>query len=87
MTSNLKRYQQIAPFYDLIDSPFEARRYRALRPLLFDRLAGRLLDAGVGTGRTSPSIRPAAASSALISARRCWRGLSAGEPNRVPQSN
>src|ERR1044072_1542581 len=50
-TSNLIRYQRIAPFYDLLDWPFERRRYRALRPLLFEGLSGRLLDAGVGTGR------------------------------------
>jgi len=52
--SNLDRYQRIAPFYDLLDLPFERRRYRALRPLLFRGLAGRLLDAGVGTGRNFP---------------------------------
>jgi ubiquinone/menaquinone biosynthesis C-methylase UbiE len=53
-TSNLERYQRIAPFYDLLDLPFEIRRYRALRPLLFEGLTGRLLDAGVGTGRNFP---------------------------------
>jgi ubiquinone/menaquinone biosynthesis C-methylase UbiE len=52
--SNLDRYQRIAPFYDLLDLPFERRRYRALRPLLFRGLSGRLLDAGVGTGRNFP---------------------------------
>ena len=52
--SNLDRYQRIAPFYDLLDLPFERRRYRALRPLLFRGVAGRLLDAGVGTGRNFP---------------------------------
>jgi len=51
---NLLRYEWIAPFYDLLDLPFERRRYRALRPLLFDGLKGRLLDAGVGTGRNFP---------------------------------
>ena len=49
--SNVARYERIAPFYDLLDLPFEQRRYRALRPLLFQGLSGRLLDAGVGTGR------------------------------------
>jgi ubiquinone/menaquinone biosynthesis C-methylase UbiE len=49
--SNFERYQRIAPLYDLLDLPFEARRYRKLRPLLFERLSGRVLDAGVGTGR------------------------------------
>ena len=52
--SNLDRYQRIAPFYDLLDLPFERRRYRALRPLLFRGLSGLLLDAGVGTGRNFP---------------------------------
>lgn len=54
MASLYDKYQRIAPFYDLLDLPFEHRRYRALRPLLFDGLAGRLLDAGVGTGRNFP---------------------------------
>lgn len=47
----LRAYQRIAPFYDLIDLPFEVARYRSIRPLLFRGLKGRLLDAGVGTGR------------------------------------
>jgi ubiquinone/menaquinone biosynthesis C-methylase UbiE len=50
----LQRYQRIAPFYDLLDWPFEHRRYRAIRPLLFEGLSGRVLDAGVGTGRNMP---------------------------------
>src|SRR5580692_4153480 len=53
-TSNLARYQRIAPFYDLLDLPFEYRRYRKIRPQLFAGLSGRLLDAGVGTGRNFP---------------------------------
>ena len=56
--SNLERYRRIAPFYDLLDLPFELRRYRALRPLLFNGLTGRLLDAGVGTGRNIPFYPP-----------------------------
>jgi hypothetical protein len=42
MTPNLDRYERIAAFYDLLDLPFERRRYRALRPLLFQflRIAG-----------------------------------------------
>ena len=54
MISNLDRYERIAPYHDLIDLPFEWRRYRALRPLLFRGLSGRLLEAGVGTGRNFP---------------------------------
>ena len=53
MTSTLQRYQRIAPLYDLLDRPFEYRRYRRIRPLLFEGLSGRILDAGVGTGRNA----------------------------------
>jgi ubiquinone/menaquinone biosynthesis C-methylase UbiE len=55
---NLARYRRIAPYYDALDLLFERRRYRALRPLLFQNLAGRLLDAGVGTGRNFPFYPP-----------------------------
>ncbi len=54
MPTNLERYQRIAPFYDLLDLPFEYGRYRRIRPLLFQGLSGKLLDAGVGTGRNFP---------------------------------
>ncbi len=54
MPTNLERYQHIAPFYDLLDLPFEYGRYRRIRPLLFEGLSGTLLDAGVGTGRNFP---------------------------------
>jgi ubiquinone/menaquinone biosynthesis C-methylase UbiE len=59
--STLDRYERIAPFYDLLDLPFERGRYRKLRPLLFKGLSGRILDAGVGTGRNMPYYPPAAA--------------------------
>src|SRR5258708_30286627 len=58
MTPNLARYERIAPFYDVLDLPFERRRYHALRPLLFQKLKGRLLDAGIGTGRNCPFYPP-----------------------------
>lgn len=51
MSDNIARYERIAPFYDLLDLPFERKRYRTLRPLMFQNLDGRLLDAGIGTGR------------------------------------
>jgi ubiquinone/menaquinone biosynthesis C-methylase UbiE len=60
VTSLLERYQRIAPFYDLLDYSFERRRYRTIRPLLFEGLSGRVLDAGVGTGRNIPFYPPAA---------------------------
>src|SRR5260370_20682611 len=58
LTPNLARYERIAPFYDLLDRPFERRRYHALRPLLFQNLKGRLLDAGIGTGRNCAFYPP-----------------------------
>ena len=51
MPSASRQYQRIAPFYDLLELPFEYGRYRRLRRLVFDGLSGRILDAGVGTGR------------------------------------
>jgi ubiquinone/menaquinone biosynthesis C-methylase UbiE len=52
--SNFDRYQRIAWAYDLLDLPFEYGRYRKIRPQLFRGLSGRILDAGVGTGRNFP---------------------------------
>ena len=49
--SNQARYRRIAPFYDLLDLPFEYGRYRSLRREMFRDLGGRVLDAGAGTGR------------------------------------
>ena len=49
-----QRYNRLAPFYDLIDLPFEYHRYRTIRPQLFAGVSGIILDAGVGTGRNLP---------------------------------
>jgi len=46
-----RRYQRIAPLYDLVDLPFEWLRYRRLRKLLCGDVTGRVFEAGVGTGR------------------------------------
>lgn len=54
MLSTRARYQRIAPWYDLLDFPFEHGRYRKIRPLIFEGLSGRILEAGVGTGRNFP---------------------------------
>lgn len=58
--STFATYRRIAPFYDLLDLPFEHGRYRLLRPQLFTGLSGRILDAGVGTGRNFPYYPPGA---------------------------
>ena len=47
-------YHRIARWYDLLDAPFERKRYQPIRPLVFAGLSGRILDAGVGTGRNIP---------------------------------
>jgi len=60
MSDNFARYERIAPLYDLLDLPFERKRYRTLRPLMFQNLGGRLLDAGVGTGRNCAFYPPGA---------------------------
>lgn len=65
MTTNFERYQRIARFYDVLDAPFERKRYRALRPLLFEDLNGALLDAGVGTGRNCAYYPPDATVSGI----------------------
>jgi ubiquinone/menaquinone biosynthesis C-methylase UbiE len=56
--SNFQRYQRIAWAYDVLDFPFEYGRYRKIRPQLFRELSGRILDAGVGTGRNFPFYPP-----------------------------
>jgi ubiquinone/menaquinone biosynthesis C-methylase UbiE len=49
--SDPKVYSTIARLYDVLDLPFEYWRYRPLRKLLWQGVNGRLLDAGIGTGR------------------------------------
>jgi ubiquinone/menaquinone biosynthesis C-methylase UbiE len=56
--TNFDRYQRIAWAYDFLDLPFEYGRYRKIRPQLFQKLSGRILEAGVGTGRNFPFYPP-----------------------------
>jgi ubiquinone/menaquinone biosynthesis C-methylase UbiE len=65
MKSNFDRYQRIAPFYDFLDLPFERKRYSGLRPLMFEKLDGQLLDAGIGTGRNCAFYPPDAVVSGI----------------------
>ena len=51
---NFERYERIAAFYDWLDLPFEYGWHRYIRAALLRNLSGRLLDAGVGTGRNFP---------------------------------
>ena len=54
VTSTFDRYQRIAPFYDLLDFPFERGRYRATGRSCFKGSPAVILDAGMGTGRNFP---------------------------------
>lgn len=56
--STLDQYERVAALYDLLVYPFERGRYRHIRPQLFQGLSGRILDAGVGTGRNIPFYPP-----------------------------
>ncbi|MXW35751.1 MAG: methyltransferase domain-containing protein, partial [Chloroflexi bacterium] len=47
-------YRRIARYYDFLDGSFERKRYAPIRGTLFAGLGGRILDAGVGTGRNIP---------------------------------
>ena len=49
-----KTYDRIAPLYDFLDLPYEYTWRGRLRGRMFEGLAGRILDAGVGTGRNIP---------------------------------
>ena len=54
------QYELIARFNDILDISFESRRYRPPRRASWAGLKGRVLDAGVGTGR-NPLFYPMAA--------------------------
>ncbi len=45
------KYNRVAPFYDILDYYFEYTRYRKIRKQCWAGLSGKILDAGVGTGR------------------------------------
>ena len=47
-------YRRIARYYDFLDGSFERKRYAPIRGTLFAGLSGRILDAGIGTGRNIP---------------------------------
>ena len=54
----LDTYERIAPLYDLMESFWEISWKKRLRRMLFDKLHGRVLDAGVGTGLNIPYAPP-----------------------------
>lgn len=51
-------YSHSAWLYDLLDLPFEHGRHRLVRRMAFEGVSGKVLDAGVGTGRNMPFYPP-----------------------------
>lgn len=51
---SLRKYERIAPVYDLLDGFYEISWKARLRKHAFDGLTGRVLDAGAGTGCNIP---------------------------------
>ena len=50
-----KRYDRIAPLYDLMEALVERRRFRAWRERLWSQVhPGHILEVGVGTGKNMP---------------------------------
>ncbi len=50
-----RRYDRVAWVYDILESPFEGRRFGGWRKRLRDRIAGpKALEVGVGTGKNIP---------------------------------
>jgi phosphatidylethanolamine/phosphatidyl-N-methylethanolamine N-methyltransferase len=50
-----RRYDRLAPFYDLLEAPMERLRFASWRARLWNRIIGnRALEAGVGTGKNLP---------------------------------
>ena len=71
--------------YDFLDLPFEYARYRKIRLQMFSGLSGRILDAGVGTGRNFP-FYPANSEVVGIDFRLDWVGTQATFDRRQRQA-
>ena len=61
-----KRYNRIAPLYDLMEGLVERSRYGRWRRLLWSKVEGtRILEVGVGTGKNFPHYPPDAEITAI----------------------
>ena len=50
-------YGLVAKVYDILDWYWESTRYRHIRPKVWANVKGKVLDAGVGTGRNIPHYK------------------------------
>lgn len=48
------KYRLASLYYDILDWPFEQFRYKAIRPIVWKGLGGKILDLGAGTGKNAP---------------------------------
>jgi len=54
-----RRYDRIAPFYDMMEGPIERSGYSRWRKLLWSEVEGKeILEVGVGTGKNFPYYPP-----------------------------
>lgn len=54
-----KRYDRLAPFFDLLEAPIERLRFSSWRVRLKDKIVGeQALEVGVGTGKNLPYYPP-----------------------------
>ena len=61
-----RRYNRIAPVYDLMESLVERSRYSRWRELLWSKVEGiKILEVGVGTGKNFPYYPPNAEITAI----------------------
>lgn len=61
-----RRYNRVAPFYDLMEGLVESSRYSRWRQLLWSKVEGtRILEVGVGTGKNFPYYPPDAEVTAI----------------------
>jgi phosphatidylethanolamine/phosphatidyl-N-methylethanolamine N-methyltransferase len=61
-----KRYDRLAPFYDLLEKPLETLQFAEWRARLGERLSGdRILEVGVGTGKNIRYYRQGAKVTAI----------------------
>jgi len=80
-----KRYDRIAPVYDLMESLVERSRYGQWRKLLWDKVEGsKILEVGVGTGKNFPFYPPHAEVTAIdFSEKMLNRAIEKAEKQKV----